>query len=72
MKANPELLARIPVLNAAILIDVGWLSDWPHEWTKDGVRGWRRNKDWDRFMAEARRYLIALKGPEAIKDKGNG
>ncbi len=27
----------------AVLIDSGYLTDWPHEWTRDGMRAIRRN-----------------------------
>lgn len=40
-----------PIL--AVLIDAGFITSYPHEWTRDGQRAARRNADGDGILLEA-------------------
>ncbi len=37
-----EAFAKQPA-SIAIMVDAGYMTDWPHEWTRDGNRVRRRN-----------------------------
>jgi hypothetical protein len=43
-RSDVEAFAQYPVV-IAVLIDAGFMTDWPHEWTRDGNRSRRRHQE---------------------------
>lgn len=41
---DQEVFAKYPVF-FAVLIDAGYITHWPHEWTRDGARSRRNHSD---------------------------
>lgn len=65
---------EFPASTLAVLIDAGFMTHWPHEWTRDGRRALRRNErsgefDGHSFMREAADIIMRKHGITGIEPR---
>lgn len=78
MRVHPDDVDHWSPLVFAILIDAGYVTDWPHLWTRSGARAVRRNRlddgsyNGNRVLAEAYASLPPGAGPVRRHENATG